>query len=570
MRGEADAGPAMGLPGDAAPRAPLDPRKVLTAIGEVVYDWDLLSDAIAWGINAPDVLGVPDLRALSTGHAFSLAIEPGGGRTRSDAIFDQEGADAGGGVPYRARYALRLKGGKLVFVEDTGRWYADADGRPVLAHGVLRIDRNAGTEPGERSASSRERNDFLSRIKADVGQAARSKQAMSLLVIAIDELGRLNEDLGYEAAEALIEEVGRRLRAVMRRGDCLARYAGNRFAMALVACPPDQAVAAAKRLAEIVEGSPIESDGGPVRVRLHVGAATAPQHALDAPALLRRAEEALAAAKRGNGTAFAMFDPMLGRKVVRRIPPPAGLEVVEALNARRIVLARQPVIDAHSRVATFHEALLRLRAEDGRIVGASDILPSAERSGLMPLVDARILELAADHLAAHPAARLSINVSPATIETADWLGTLAAHLGARRGIASRLVVEISERALMRDPQATHGRLAAMKALGIAIAIDGFGAGHTSFEHLRGFPVDIVKIDGAFVQNLSRSTDDRFFLRAFVGLAGHLGIITVAEWVEDEETARLLTEWGVDYLQGRHCGAPALIESAGDEAERDAA
>ena len=101
-------------------------------------------------------------------------------------------------------------------------------------------------------------------------------------------------------------------------------------------------------------------------------------------------------------------------------------------------------------------------------------------------------------------------------------------------------------------------LDAMKALGVTLAIDDFGAGHTSFKHLRNFPVDIVKIDGAFIQNLSRSTNDRFFVQTLIDLAHHLGLTTVAEWVEDEETARLLTSWGVDYLQGDHCGVPFLV------------
>ena len=103
-----------------------------------------------------------------------------------------------------------------------------------------------------------------------------------------------------------------------------------------------------------------------------------------------------------------------------------------------------------------------------------------------------------------------------------------------------------------------------------MAIDDFGAGHTSFRHLRHFPVDLLKIDGAFVQNLSRSGDDRFFVRTLVDLAHHLNITTVAEWVEDEETALLLAGWGVDYLQGRHCGVPALAGDEGKQAARDAA
>jgi EAL domain-containing protein (putative c-di-GMP-specific phosphodiesterase class I) len=102
----------------------------------------------------------------------------------------------------------------------------------------------------------------------------------------------------------------------------------------------------------------------------------------------------------------------------------------------------------------------------------------------------------------------------------------------------------------------------MKALGVSIAIDDFGAGHTSFKHLRSFPVDMLKIDGAFVQNLARSSDDRFFVRTLIDLAHHLDIPTVAEWVEDEESAQMLAEWGVTYLQGDHCGKPEMLPCVG--------
>ena len=180
----------------------------------------------------------------------------------------------------------------------------------------------------------------------------------------------------------------------------------------------------------------------------------------------------------------------------------------------------------------------------------------------MPLFDARMLELVADHLSAHPDERVAINLSPVTLDTSDWLDTFAAHLGARPGIASRLIVEITETAAVRDPGATRARLDAMKALGLRIAIDDFGAGHTSFRHLRDLAIDMVKIDGAFVQNLARSSDDRFFVRTLLDLARHLGVEVVAEWVKDEDTAATLRDWGVDYLQGELFGIAETWEVSG--------
>jgi diguanylate cyclase (GGDEF)-like protein len=543
-------------------RAPLDPRKVLTAIGEVVYDWDLANDEIAWGANAVEVLGVRGLSEIATGAAFALRTECGAGKSRHEAVFRSEHADRGDGVPYRASYLFRPKSNAPVRIEDTGRWYAGSDGQAARAHGVLRLDRSSGVlGDGE----GRNRAGFLDRIGEDVAEAARAKRPLTILVLALDELGRLNDDLGFESGDRIIHEVTRRVRTVMRRRDSFVRYAGNRFALALRSCPPDQAEIAARRVRHVIENPPLETALGPLAVGLRIGAATAPDHAPDAAMLLRCAEEALSSAKRALGRSFVLYDAANARDIGRRSAASPTCAVMEALNSRRVVFAAQPVVEAQGRMVAFGEALMRIRTDD-RVVSAGAILPAIERTGLMPLIDARMLELVSEHLARHPDERLAVNLSPITLDSEGWLDTFAAHLGARPGIAPRLIVELTETAMVRDPQAVRARLNAMKALGVGVAIDDFGAGHTSFRHLRSFPVDLLKIDGAFVQNLARSPDDRFFVRTLIDLARHLGIAIVAEWVEDEETALLLAEWGVDYLQGRHCGPPVL---AGDD-ERSAA
>jgi diguanylate cyclase (GGDEF)-like protein len=553
---------SLGTQGGAGGRGPLEPRAILTSIGGVVYDWDAASDQIAWGVNAADILDGADLSILASGRDLALATEPGSGLSRHEAIFSPGSADEGSGVPYRARYAVRLGPNRVVAVEDSGRWYADAEGRPAFAHGVVRVDRAAAAE---RDASPRgaagNRSEFLTKIGAEVAETARGKRCVTMLVAAIDGLGRLNDEFGDDDVNAIIAEVRHRIGAILRRGDRLVRYSGNGFALALLSCPLEQTEMAIARLANLVEGQPVMTDKGPVSVRLCVGAAVAPHHAGDAPTLLRRAEEALAAAKH-DSAASAIYKPAFSRGAARRDGGTTALDVVDALNTRRIAFARQPIIEARCRTPAFAEALVRIRTIDGRVVNAGDFIPAIERAGLVALVDGRMLELAADYLAAHPDDRLAINVSPITIAESEWLSALAAHLGARPGIASRLIIEIAEGAAVRDPQTTRARLDAMKALGVAVALDNFGAGHASLKHLRGFPVDIVKIDGAFVQNLSRSRDDSFFVRTLIDLAHHLNITTVAEWVEDEETARLLTEWGIDYLQGDHCGRPILLKDEG--------
>ncbi|MSO66734.1 MAG: EAL domain-containing protein [Pseudolabrys sp.] len=190
---------------------------------------------------------------------------------------------------------------------------------------------------------------------------------------------------------------------------------------------------------------------------------------------------------------------------------------------------------------------------DGAICHANEIIPVAERLGLVRMLDYRVLELVVGELTAEPALNASVNVSPASAMDPDWWAGLGGLLRANSGAAERLIIEITETAAIQDVDDARGFVARVKDLGCRIAIDDFGAGNTSFRNLRKLGVDIVKIDGAFVQNIMKSSDDRAFVRTLVDLARRLGLKTVAEWVQDEESAQLLLGFGCDYLQGQLIG-----------------
>jgi EAL domain-containing protein (putative c-di-GMP-specific phosphodiesterase class I) len=152
-----------------------------------------------------------------------------------------------------------------------------------------------------------------------------------------------------------------------------------------------------------------------------------------------------------------------------------------------------------------------------------------------------------------PGVMLSLNISPDTTMDPDWWSSIESIMGAHPGVAERLIVEITETVAIQDIDDVRGFVTRLKNFGSRIAIDDFGAGYTSFRNLRKLGVDIVKIDGAFVQNLTRSADDRAFVQTLIDLARRLDIKTVAEWVQDEEAASLLRDWGCDFIQGRLIG-----------------
>jgi EAL domain-containing protein (putative c-di-GMP-specific phosphodiesterase class I) len=164
-----------------------------------------------------------------------------------------------------------------------------------------------------------------------------------------------------------------------------------------------------------------------------------------------------------------------------------------------------------------------------------------------------VLELVVAELAASPGVELSLNISPDTTMDPDWWAAMESLMRAYPAAGERLIVEITETVAIQDVDDVRGFVNRLKNFGSRIAIDDFGAGYTSFRNLRKLGVDIVKIDGAFVQNIARSADDRAFVQTLIDLARRLDIKTVGEWVQDEEAASLLRDWGCDYIQGRLIG-----------------
>jgi EAL domain-containing protein (putative c-di-GMP-specific phosphodiesterase class I) len=339
----------------------------------------------------------------------------------------------------------------------------------------------------------------------------------------------------------------------MRGGDVLGRLSGNKFGVILKNCSMDDMNIAASRLLAGIRDEVVPTSSGAVAISASIGGILAPRHAQSADQAVSRALEALEQTRRRRGT-FAAWRPSVEREAQRRANIRVTDEIVTALNDRRAAIVFEPVMTTHTRELAFHECLVRILADDGQLMLAPDVVPIAEKLGLIRLIDHRVLELVVAELAASPDVHLSLNVSPATTGDADWWMNLEAALRTHPGAAERLIVEITETAAIQDIDQARGFVSRVRNLGSRIAIDDFGAGYTSFRNLRKLGVDLVKIDGAFVQNILHSADDRAFVQTLIELARRLKIKTVAEWVQDEDAAAMLESWGCDYLQGRLIGS----------------
>ena len=571
--------PAVFAQATAAPHSSsdiVDPAAILASIGEVPYVWLIADDSLAWGAGAADVLKLRDRDAIATGRSYANALDAETAQTRHEAVMNSTQRDDGHGVPYQVQYSITPEGGARQWIEDTGRWFAGADGKPERAHGVIHVinERHAQQEKlsylSHFDALTGEMNRWhlTEALETTLQQAVDQRGSCGLLMIAIDNLARLNEAYGFDVADEVIGAVAKRLRARMRGGDHLGRFSGNKFAVILNACTPEDMERACERLLAGVRDEVVRTSSGPVAVTATIGGVTGPRHARTVAELFARALEALNVAKAKRIGSFQVYRPNVERDALRRENVRGADEIVGALNERRILLAFEPVVDATTRQPVFHECLMRIRRADGVLVRAHDVIPVAERLGLVRMLDHRVLELLIGEMIAVPQLAASVNVSPSSTTDPDWWSALGAMLRANSGVAERLTIEITEMSAIQDIDDTRGFVNRVKDLGCRIAIDDFGAGYTSFRNLRKLGVDIVKIDGAYVQSLTRSEDDRAFVITLVELAKRLGLKTIAEWVQDEESAALLREWGCDYLQGALVGLAAVERPWGTAVKTD--
>ena len=411
------------------------------------------------------------------------------------------------------------------------------------------------TAPGELAVAPAplDRPRLMQILESTIEETLKLRSSCGFLLAAIDDLGRINQAYGFDVADEVIAAVARRMQSQMRGKDHLGHVSGNKFGIVLNNCTPDDLSAAADRLVAGIRDAVMQTSAGPVAATVTIGGLTVPRHARNLNEVLARARDALYGARTRRRGSFEAYQPNRRRIAERAANMRATDEILSALNERRIFILFEPVVDIASRKPAFYECLMRIKRADGSLLAVNEFIPWAERLGLVRLLDHRVLDLVAAEMLASPGLNASVNVSAASTADPDWWGSLAARLRAHPGVAERLTVEITETAAIHDIDETRGFVARVKDLGCRIAIDDFGAGQTSFRNLRKLAVDLIKIDGAFVQNLARAADDRAFVHTMVDLGRRLGLETVAEWVQDEASAAMLAEWGCDYLQGALVG-----------------
>ncbi len=537
----------------------------ITALGDVAYRWTIKEDIIHWADGVSMLLGIESAHHVATNRSFGSRVVSQKGAGRYETIMRSKKTDNGAGVAYELEYQVKDDFGGLRWVEDRGRWFADADGNPSFAVGVLRSIEARRTRDDQlvRLSTYDELTGLLNRIRLKeavgdvIAHVQHGRGSAAFLLLAIDNLTLINDSYGFDVADEVIVGVGQRLRGLARRVDAVGRYSGNKFGLVLRNCSKERLISVTERLLASVRDQVIETSRGPVATTVSAGCVSLPAHAQSVEHALGRAEEALTVAKQMRRDSYVIYTPSREREKTRQYNIDVTDELVSALNDKRICLAYQPVVSSVTGEVMMHECLIRLVQPDGSIAAAGNFVPIAEKLGLIGLLDFRAMELTMEMLRAHPDIKLSLNVSGRTTSDRMWLDTLVAQLRADRSLASRLIVEITETVALQEIEGSAEFVKTLRELGCQVAIDDFGAGYTSFRNLQTIEVDLVKIDGSFVQDLVTNRDNQFFVRTLVDLAHNFDLPIIAEWVGNAEEVAMLRDFGVEYLQGFFLGEPAL-------------
>jgi diguanylate cyclase (GGDEF)-like protein len=395
---------------------------------------------------------------------------------------------------------------------------------------------------------------FSDQLEKALEQAAAG--TMAVLVIDLNRFSRVNESIGDVAGDELLITVARRLLSTMRAGDVLARIGGNEFGVFVaVKDAPEEALAVAQRVHAVL-AAPCRLSDLEIRVGCAIGCAV---HAGDCSAdeLIRRAQFALKQAKASG--AVELYQPRAFDIARQQFTIETCLR--RAIEADRLTLAYQPIIELETGRVCGFEALTRWR-EDGVDIAPANFIPVAEESGLILPLGRWALDEAArtlrtwDAQAGHPVSvRMAVNVSAIQIARDDVPAMLQATLAAHGITPDRMVLELTESAIIADPDRAAKAMEAVRAIGATIALDDFGTGYSNLAYLQRLPIDVLKIDQSFVTGMLGDRDKIGIVRAVLSLAESLGLKTTAEGVETVELAQTLAALGCTRAQGYFYAAP---------------
>jgi diguanylate cyclase (GGDEF)-like protein len=484
-----------------------------------------------------------------------------------------DGIRAALAAPVRQRG--EVVGSLVVATHRPGRIYSPSEREALLAFaehaGLALNDAKAAQETAHQAfhdplTGLPNRALFLDRLRLAKARAQRSGHQVAVLFADLDGFKTVNDSLGHAAGDQLLVSVGQRFGATVRPSDTVARFGGDEFAILMEDVEePIMAARIARRALEVLE-RPFEVLGREVFITASIGIAVGNEAAED---LLRNADLAMYEAKgRGKGR-YELFQREMHRAMAERLELEQDLK--RAVEDEEFVLHFQPLVELDTGRATGVEALVRWMHPEWGMIPPGDFIPLAEETGRIHAIGRWVLHRAC-HLAAgwqddHGPLELSVNLSGAQLRQASLVREVSEALEESGLDPELLILEITESVLMDATASNVERLAALKRLGVRLAVDDYGTGYSSLQYLRRFPIDQLKIAKPFVDGVDRSAEEAGVARAIIDLGHSLNLSVVAEGIETKRQAERLYELGCPRGQGFFFSHPRPVEEVPEALER---
>ncbi len=400
---------------------------------------------------------------------------------------------------------------------------------------------------------------FQEHLTLALALAQRRSRLIAVLFLDLDHFKVVNDSLGHSVGDELLKIVGARLKSAVREGDTVARVGGDEFTIVLqdLQHKDDAVIVAEKVLRTIAE--PVDVSGRRLYVTTSIGITTFPDDGDDAETLIKNADNAMYRAKAEGRNTFHMSTQELNRSMQERMTIESGLH--QAMERNEFELYYQPQIDIRSMRVVGMEALLRWRHPQRGIVAPADFIGVAEDRGFIVLIGDWVLRTACKHTRSITAGtpdrdfRVAVNISARQFRDQTLVQRVESALGESGLEPGRLELEITESVAMENVELTLSVLTQLRRLGIRIGLDDFGTGHSSLSYLKRFPLDSLKIDRTFVDDLPDRFEDAAIVRAVIQLAQGLNLRVVAEGVERPEQLAFLRENDCQEVQGYYFGQP---------------
>ncbi len=403
---------------------------------------------------------------------------------------------------------------------------------------------------------------FLDRLNQAIARARWNNWAVAVLFLDLDRFKVINDTLGHEIGDRLLQAVASRLKKCVREGDTVGRLGGDEFTVLLEDIASQEDVPTVARNIINALSRPMVVDGRELFVTVSIGISVFPGDGADGAELLKNADTAMYSAKEEGRNTFQFYSADMGISAFTRLNLETSLR--HAMQRLEFLLHYQPQVDLTTRKVTGVEALLRWRHPELGLVPLDDFIPLLEETGLIIPVGEWVLQTACSQMRAWQQAglepgRIAINLSSRQFTESNFAETVASILDETGLDPHCLEIEITESVIMQHTQLTMDTFQTLGALGVRIAIDDFGTGYSSLSYLKRFPIDILKIDRSFVRDVTTDPDDAAIVQAIIAMARSLKLDVIAEGVETQDQLAFLRAQRCDGLQGNLFSPPLPAE-----------